>query len=354
MDLTALEQLEARELLSFSNLGFSLPDLVISGEAGRRAAWGGTLTLQWFLQNIGASTITEPTQQAPESTSTADAPDTTVAVYLSPHRNSLKGSILLPTTYSQSVISQNSVGPTGLPPGSIPGQGYTTSPITLPLRPKGFPGPGGIFYVRLMANSSGTALEANATNNISKAIPVRVAGKALPELRVIAFDVPPVLQPGDTIEPTIRIENFGTAGTISQGPVDVAMVLSPTPTFFAGTATFFTPITTIKTDIPALSETPTKGNPATFGEKNLIPPNNTVTFTYARSTLPAGTSGSYLGVVIDPHGNLTQLSLPKNALEQIHRIGNLIPNLPAAGGITATSLTGVFPTPADKQLIGNL
>ena len=42
-DLAALEQLESRELLAFSTLGFSLPDLTITGQAGPRAAWGGVL-----------------------------------------------------------------------------------------------------------------------------------------------------------------------------------------------------------------------------------------------------------------------------------------------------------------------
>jgi len=339
MDLTALERLEARELLAFSDLGFSLPDLIISGEAGRRAAWGGTLSISGFLQNIGASTITEPTQQKPLATSTSDAPATSIAVFISPHRHSLKGSMLL-TTIDAPVISQNSVD-----------QFTTATPITLPPHPKGFPGTGGVFYIRLMANSSGTALEANPENNISNPIPVKVVGKALPELRAIAIDVPPVMQPGDTIEPTIQIENFGTAGTIGQGPVQVALVYSLTPNFTIG-STILLPITSIDFNIPALSETPTQGNPATFGEQNLLPPGNVVTFTYGRVTLP--TVPGYLGVVIDPSGNLTQLSLPRNALELIHRVGPPIGNLPPAGGVTISSLNGVFPTPANGQIIGNV
>ncbi len=336
-NLTALEQLEARELLAFSNLGFSLPDLIISGEAGPRAAWGGTLSISGYVQNIGASTITEPTQQAPGASSTSDAPVTSVAVYLSPRRHSLRGSMLL-ATLSIPPIGQNSV------------YDLNTAPINLPPHPKGFAGPGGVFYVRLMANSSGTAFETNPTNNISSAIPVKVVGQALPELRAIALGVPPVMQPGDTISPTIEIENFGTAGTLSQGSVDVALVYSLTPTFTAG-STIFLPVTTISTDIPALSDTPTKGNPATFGEQNLIPPKNVVTFTMAPVTLPV--VPGYLGVVIDPYGTLNQLSLPKNALEQIHRVGSSIPNLPPAGVVSSPN-TGVFPTPANGQLIGNL
>src|SRR5580658_2015565 len=84
-DLAALERLESRELMAFSSLGFSLPQLVVTGTAGPRASWGGTLNVSVYLQNIGASTTTEPTAQAPGDTSQADAGDSTIAVVLTPH-----------------------------------------------------------------------------------------------------------------------------------------------------------------------------------------------------------------------------------------------------------------------------
>jgi len=205
----------------------------------------------------------------------------------------------------------------------------------------------------LVANSSGTAFEANPENNISNPIPVKVVGRALPELRAIAIDVPPVLQPGDTISPTIQVENFGTAGTIGQGPVEVGLFESLTPTFTIGSD----PIAhvTIPGDIPALSETPTKGNPATFGEQNQTPPNNVVTITIPPVTLSTTPATYYLGVVVDPFGTLNQLRLPKNLLELIHRVGPPISNLPPPpAGTPIVPKTGVFPTPADGQLIGNL
>ena len=349
-NLTALERLEARALMAFSHLGFSLPDLIITAQAGRTAAWGGTISIAGFLQNIGASTITEPFQQAPavqvaeamqdplRATSTADAPATTIAVYLSPRRHSLKGSVLL-TTIDAPSVSQNSV------------DSFATAPITLPPHPNGFPGAGGTFYIRLVANSSGTAFEQNPVNNISRAIPVKVVGKALPALRAIALGVPPVMQPGDTISPTIEVENFGTAGTIGQGPVQVALVESVTPNFTAGSQIIN--IATISGDIPALSETPTRGNPATFGAQNLTPPRNVVEFTIPPLTLSTTPSTYYLGIVIDPFGKLTQLSLPKNALEQIHIVGPPIGDLPPAGVVSSAN-TSLFPIPANGQLIGNL
>jgi hypothetical protein len=338
MNPIALERLETRALMAFTNLGFSLPDLIIRGEAGPRAAWGGTLSISGFLQNIGASTITEPTQQAPGSSSTSDAPDTSIAIFITPHRHSMRGAILLATTEAPP-ITQNSV------------DNFETAPITLPARPHGFAGNGGTFYIRLMANSSGTSFETNPENNLSGPIPVKIVNRALPELRAIALGVPPVMQPGDTISPTIQIENFGTAGTSSQGSVEVALVASVTPNFTVGSSIIY--LQTISSNIPPMSETPTQGNPATFGEQNLLPPNNVVQFTIPPVTLPASPSVYYLGVVVDPFGNLNQLSLPRNALEQIYRVGPPIGNLPPAG-VVDTGNTSVFPTPASGQLIGNL
>ena len=93
-DLASTADLEQRTLMAFSTLGFSLPDLTISGQAGPRASWGGVLDVSVNLQNIGASTITEPLSQLPPtqaptagspygSTSTADAPESVVAVLVS-------------------------------------------------------------------------------------------------------------------------------------------------------------------------------------------------------------------------------------------------------------------------------
>ncbi len=64
-DVSALESLEKRTLLSFSTLGYSLPDLTITGEAGPRASWGGTIDVSVYLDNIGASSTTEPMSQLP-------------------------------------------------------------------------------------------------------------------------------------------------------------------------------------------------------------------------------------------------------------------------------------------------
>ena len=57
---TALESLEERQLLSNTPLGYSLPDLHVTGSASPVAAWGGTLTTTVVVQNLGASTMINP------------------------------------------------------------------------------------------------------------------------------------------------------------------------------------------------------------------------------------------------------------------------------------------------------
>ena len=225
LDLAAVEHLESRALLASSSLGFSLPDLTITGQAGPRAAWGGVLDVSAILQNIGASTTTEPFAQAPAttaptpgspygSTSTADAPDTTVTVLLSRSARSIKGAVTLGTIQAPPV-SQNSVE-------------QLADSFALPSRPKGFAGAGGKFYVWFVANSSNSTLEVTRANNISKPVAVQVTGQPLPELRAIAVALPSSLSPGDTVIPEIQIENFGTANPNLQGPVTVYLVASVT------------------------------------------------------------------------------------------------------------------------------
>ncbi len=63
--LAAPEVLEGRELLSYTSLGYSLPDLTISGIGGPAAAWGGSYQLTVLVKNTGASTIIEPLSLVP-------------------------------------------------------------------------------------------------------------------------------------------------------------------------------------------------------------------------------------------------------------------------------------------------
>ena len=116
-DVSALESLEERTLLSFSTLGYSLPDLAISGEAGPRAAWGGTIDVSVYLQNIGASTTTEPLSQLPptepqatgslyNSTSRPMRPIPPIEVLLTKSPKSLKGAVTLGYVRGAAAVSE--------------------------------------------------------------------------------------------------------------------------------------------------------------------------------------------------------------------------------------------------------
>jgi hypothetical protein len=344
-DLGSLEQLESRALLTFSTLGFSLPELAITGQAGPRAAWGGTLNVLAYLQNIGASSMTEPLSQLPttqsptpgspySSISTADAPDTTVGVYISKNARSAKGAVLV-ATIAAPPVSQNSVE-------------QVASSLTLPARPSGFPGAGGKIYVRFVADSSNSVLQVTNANNISKPVAVKITRAPLPELRAVALSLPSSLAPGDTIVPTIAIENFGTANPNLQGPVTVDLVASVTKSFTLGSSIIAS--YTINS-IPPVSQAPTLGNFKTFAGQIINVPQNVAFINGAAVTLPVSPAKYFLGVVVDPNGTLNQLSVPANNFSLIRVVGPKSKFLPAAGVVSAAS-TAQFPNPPSGELIG--
>ena len=278
--------------LAFSALGFSLPELTITGEAGPRAAWGGPLDVSALYQNIGTSTMTEPLSQAPATqpptpgspygnVSTADAPDTMVTVFATRTPKTLTGAIDLGEIEAPP-LSQNSVE-------------QLTAEMTLPARPAGFPGPGGTIYLWFEANSSNSSLETTHKYNLSKPVAVKLTRGPLPELRAISLGVPSTLSPGDTITPQIQIENFGTADPDLQGPVTVDLVASVTKSFTLGSSI----VASYTIDsIPAVSQTPTSGNYLTFAQQIVNQPNNVVTIIGSPVTLPTSPAKYYLGVVV--------------------------------------------------------
>ena len=150
-DLAALEQLEGRQLLSYSSLGYSLPDLKISGLAGPVASWGGSYQVTVVLQNTGASTIIEPLSLVPASEvavgpdgslvppyyvpSSADAAASQIGIYLAPRPHSLAGAIEIGTATAPA-LSQNDI------------ERFNVS-LTLPARPSGFRSTG-VYYIRLV------------------------------------------------------------------------------------------------------------------------------------------------------------------------------------------------------------
>jgi hypothetical protein len=327
--------------LSFTTLGYSLPDLIVSGQAGPRASWGGTLNVTAYLQNIGASSTTEPVSQLPptelgaagslyNSTSQADAPDSTIEVLLTPTK-SAKGAIEL-GTFEAPALSQNNLE-------QVP------ATFTLPIQPAGFPGTHGTFYIRFLANSTDAFEESNFANNVSAPIAVHLTRSPLPQLRVIGLSVPSTLQPGDTIYPQINIENQGTANS---GPVTVDLVASVTKSFTLGSsivASYTVP------NVAPVSESPTGGNYQTINDQNLTALGNVYTLSGAAVTLPTSPGTYYLGVVIDPDHKLEQLSLPKNALQAIHVVGPPQKIL-TSSGIISSGNTGQFPTAPTGNAVG--
>ncbi|MFO0890705.1 MAG: hypothetical protein U0790_16370 [Isosphaeraceae bacterium] len=346
--------------MAYFSVGYSLPDLRIRGGAGSLASWGGTLRVSIQLQNVGASTFVEPLSLIPPSQvtvgpdgqlvppyavpSSASAGTSQVGIYISPRPNTLKGALKIGTVDAPP-LAQNDV------------EQFDTA-VQLPINPVGLPVTG-ILYLRFVANEDNAILECDNTNNVSQPIPVRFIARALPQLAVTALDVPPVMQPGDTIAPTFQVTNIGSASTAAQGPVEVALVASTSPDFNLGSS--IVALYTITDPIPGASGFAAP-NTARHHRRlsgrasirnNVNPGSNVITFPGTAVTLPTSPSTYYLGIVVDPNNRLRQLSTPANRLEQVRPVGPPIPGLPPAG-VVSTGLTQAFPNPPDGVPIGTV
>ncbi len=329
----SLDQLETRELLAYTPLGYSLPDLTVSGYTSTVAAWGGPLTVTLDVRNLGASTLTEPTALQPGAVGHADAGPTTVEVFVSrtPQR-SASNSVLI-GSISTPAINQNDLT-------------QLTQTLTLPAQPHGFPSDGGKVYVSFKINPSGNVQESDYTNNSSRSSTPVLIEAPFPELVVTAIDVPPVMQPGDTIQPTIRIANLGPGSTATQGPVTVSLVASTTRKFTSGSSIL---ATYTVANIPGTS-TVSSGT-AIFGDTNLNPQNNTVTITGSAVTLPTSPKVYFIGVVVDPNHTIKQIrgiggaGASSNALSLPQQVGPPINGLPPAGVIYAGGGANNLPFP---------
>lgn len=346
-DLAALERLEGRELLAYSSLGFSLPDLTVSGFASPTASWGGPVTVTVDVKNIGAATLPEPLSLTQNAVSPTDAIASEVAVYAVKSARSLQGAV--------------QVGSVAIPALGQNHLTQVTSTFILPTQPLGFPGDGGQVYLVFQANATGTVLESDFTNNTSQPVPILITAP-FPLLTAVGLDVPPTMQPGDTIQPNIRIANLGPADTAPQGPVTVDLVASTTP-FVTGGSTIVATYTIA--NIPGEAQVSNQG--LVFGDANVTPQSNIVTITGAPVTLPVAPSTYFLGVVIDPTNQIKQLqhvpqfTAPPNPF-MLARVVSTVPGLPPAhvltnggvgnvptfpnqfgGGQVGATLAGTFP-----------
>ena len=330
-DRLCLERLEERELLAYTPLGYSLPDLTISGYTSSVASWGGPLTVTLDVQNLGASTLIEPTMLLPGATSHADSSPTTVAVIASrgPHPGA-KGAVQVASIAVPSIKQNDFV--------------QFTQTLTLPNRPAGLPGNGGKVYVTFKINSTGASPESDTTNNKSSGHLLKIRAP-LPDLVVTALDVPPVMQPGDTIQPNVRIANLGPADTNLQGPVLVELVASTTPKFNSGSSvisTFSVP------NIPGTSAV--SSGSQLSGDANLDPQTNIDTIRFNPVTLPVSPKVYYIGVVVDPSKSIRQIHVigrvqTGNALKLPQRVGPKTSGLPPAGVLYAGGGTNNLPFP---------
>ncbi|WP_422925190.1 hypothetical protein [Singulisphaera sp. PoT] len=326
--------------MAYTPLGYSLPDLSITGYAAPTASWGGSVDVSVTVRNTGASTLPEPFAQAPGDVSSADAPATTVAVYASPRANSSRGQVLV-GTFDIPMTRQNTFQ-------------QVSSTISLPTQPRGFAGDGGAIFLRFQVNPDLAFTEVNYKNNTTAAS-TRVRIEApLPQLQAVSLDVPPVMQPGDTIDPTIQVANVGTTATSIQGPVTVALVASVDRKFGPGSS--IVGLYQVA-NIPAISTAPSKSD-SLDNSQNINQPNNIVTISGSPVTLPTRPGKYYLGVVIDPNNQIKQLGRigrvrsSIGAFSLIHQVGPVDSGLPPAGVATTSPTNLPFPYPATTTTVG--
>jgi hypothetical protein len=330
-----LEGLEARTLLAWTPLGFSLPDLVVTPSTPPVAAYGGPLTVQVDVSNLGHSSMLEPLALAPGATSRADAGPSVVGVYLSTNPHKLTRKAVRIGEIEVAGVRQN---------GTL----NLTEELRMPTRkPRGFPGSGGQVYVWFRADARRSVPEIDRTNNDVRAVQPLQIFAPLPELALASFEAPPVLNPGDVIAPSFQIGNYGTVDTSPQGEVLVQYVAS-SDTFFGPTdlvlASYFIP------NIDALSEVPSR-EAIPLGDVNLDPPTNLATIQSQPVTLPSSAGEYYVGLIIDPNRTIRQISdltgPRSNELLALRRVGPRPEGYPAALQVRDPSPEdNVFPIPA--------
>lgn len=320
--------------MAYSGLGFSLPDLLVSGYAGPGAAYGGPLTVTAQVRNIGASSFVEPLAMAPGAASSADAGTFNVGVYMTKGPRFTKSAIRIGTITFDQGLSQNDMETKSV---TIP---------ALPSRPAGFPAAGKNIFITLVADIDQQVREQDKSNNVSTAVPVKMA-PGLPQLEAVGLDVPTTMKPGDWIKPSILIANYGTVRTANQAPVTVQLVYSPDGNFFDGNP----PIATfVLDDILPVAQAPTEN--LVLGDANIdLPPNiDKVDLPFAVQLPYAGRS-YFIGLRVDPNEQIQQISDLKGPrsprLEQIRLVAPSANGLPQAGVVQApaSSTTNLFPTP---------
>jgi hypothetical protein len=333
--IAGLELLESRELLAYSPLGFSLPDLTVQAFSAPVASWGQPIAITANVYNQGSSTITEPFNQIPNGfpstelpgqgepgSSHANSAPTVIDVFASLRPG--KGPFLEVGELAVPAIDQNS---------SV----VVSGDINLPAKPFGFPQVGKIYFTYVV-NATATQLEAGFSNNADKSRQPITLAPAAANLILTSFQVPSPLVPGQTVTPIIRIANMGTANS---GPFRVVIVASTSQNFGPGNDVL---ATYTVSNVPPLSAVTTK---VPFGGfLNVQTPTNVVTLDSQAVTLPATPPIYYLGVKVDPLNAVKEQGHlpPSTRLDAFAIVGPGVPGLPATGNATPPS-SYVFPNP---------
>lgn len=328
----ALDPLERRDLLAWSPLYASLPDLTVDGIAAPVAAYGQPIAVTVDVRNLGANTFPVYNQEQGAPT-TADSPPGRVTVFASSRPRFSTRSVVQVGSFDIPSVKQNSLA-------------QFTRAVTLP-RSRKLPADGGTVYLYFRVETPVRPTpDFDLTNNTTRVgVPVQTA-PALPDLFGYALDVPPTMQPGDVISPTIQIVNYGTADPGAQGPFDVILVASEDQNFGPGDVVL---ARTTVTSVAPLSLVPMKD--VVLGDVNLFTPLNVETLAATSPiTLPNTPDEYFLGVVVDPENRITELSEigrgPDPVLNPVRRVGPPLHGMPPAGvATTPADPTLVFPYP---------
>lgn len=357
-----LDNLEGRQLMAFSALGYSRPDLLVSGYAAPVASYGQPLSLVIDVRNLGATSIREPlgffdSRAAADPTlryptdaftasTTADAPESVVRVFLSrtprltPRAVQL-ADINVPNIRQNSLVRllpedalppNVAIEPHLLPPNGIQTQTINTAPtINLPAvndpRVADFPVEGTLYLI-LKADATHVVAEHDETNNFSTAIPIRLA-PVQPNFEAVGFDAPRGMQPGDLIRPRLLISNTGTANVPLTEPLRIDLVATRDAQLDANDIAF----ASYQVDqVAPLTLAPTRR--LVPGARNLVNPanirrvdpfNSPLFPTSPNVRIPNSTNRFNIGLVVDPENRIKELREPRPGpvvrLAQLRKVG---------------------------------
>jgi hypothetical protein len=334
--LGSIERLESRELMAYSPLGVSLPNLTVSGYAGPLAFWGGPIAVNLNVSNAGGNTQLQPLSLAPGAATTADAGPFYVSVFVVARPG---------TRHSATLFLGNASFPQGLQQNASVQQ---TANFNLPTIHPGFSSAyGSKVYLELVVNPNNQVNVGNPFQNtyLNLQNPIRITPPAA-AVSVVGSDLPSVLQPGDTIAPNFELANFGAISTTVGGTLDVQLV--------ASRSRFFNRGTTVIANYPVEVVQPQSNAPTQDfvpANVNLQQQSNFETIRGGPVTLPTSPRRYYIGFVVNPQTvvpALASLRRPQPLLiSQVRTVGPPIPGLPPAGviGQQITPFPNPFPYP---------